>query len=437
MQLQDGLRLHTLRDNPTGNREDIATFYRDVFVDQYGEGEEPVKPWTLDIIADNHPTVTDDDVWMVVDPTRDNMIVSAVLLIPQMWRYEDINIPVGQVELVATHKEYRDRGLVRALMNAAHERSESLGHQMQTITGIPHYYRQFGYAMAVRLGSGADLPLSSIKPLPDDKTPQFTLRYATEDDISDIIAFTDYHDRQTLLSVVRSKEEWHYELGGKRPESEMHFDYFMLVNTASHNVGYLALKSHDQSHRIQVPAYIVGQETSYLATFDDVLRGIKAHAEGLDDEYLYLAFDGSIHPAVYQMLEHKRHTRIYRQEYAWYVRLPDMARFLTSIAPVLERRLKESGANCYTGTLGVNFHDKTGVTMTFEDGRLVGATNTPPEFDKEDAAFPYKTFINLVLGHRSMSHITTEFPDAYGKPSAHVLLESLVPVKRSWLHPIS
>ncbi|MCI0711390.1 MAG: hypothetical protein L0154_14650, partial [Chloroflexi bacterium] len=65
------------------------------------------------------------------------------------------------------------------------------------------------------------------------------------------------------------------------------------------------------------------------------------------------------------------------------------------------------------------------------------ALTVPPEFDKEDAAFPYHTFINLILGHKSMSHITTEFPDAYGKPAAHALLEILFPEKRSWLLPIA
>ncbi|MCI0712336.1 MAG: GNAT family N-acetyltransferase, partial [Chloroflexi bacterium] len=385
MQLRDGLRLHSLRDNPTGNRDDVATFYRDVFVDQYGEGDEPIKPWTLDLIAENHPTVTDDDVWMVIDPTRDNMIVSAVLLIPQVWRYENIEIPVGRVELVATHKDYRNRGLVRALIDTAHERSATLGHKMQGITGIPHYYRQFGYAMAVRLGSGAEMPLSTIKPLPEDKTPDFTIKPATEADIPDIMAFSDYHDRQTLLSVVRTPDEWRYELSGKRPESDMRYDTFMIVDSHQQNVGYLCLLYRGQSNRILTLAYVVGERSSYLATFEDVLRAIKAHADALEDEFLYLAFEGNIHPTVYTLLDHKSYTKIHQYRYAWYIRIPDMADFLTTIAQVLERRLKESGANRYSGSIGVTFHDKTGVTLTFEDGKLIEASNTPPEFDKEDA----------------------------------------------------
>ena len=63
------------------------------------------------------------------------------------------DIPAGQVELVATDREYEGRGLVRALMRWAHERSRPRrGHLAQVMIGIPVLlYRQFGYQYAMVL----------------------------------------------------------------------------------------------------------------------------------------------------------------------------------------------------------------------------------------------------------------------------------------------
>ena len=81
-------------------------------------------------------------------------IVSALCLIPQTWTYDRIVFGVGRPELVATDPRYRRRGLVRAQMDVVHEWSRERGHLVQAITGIPWYYRQFGYEMALALAGG-------------------------------------------------------------------------------------------------------------------------------------------------------------------------------------------------------------------------------------------------------------------------------------------
>ena len=131
-----GLILRSLSEGCRSDYERLPTFYGDMLGnDEFSSAE--LAAWTNDLISGNHPTVTADDVWLVVDPSKDDQVVSATLLIPQVWRYEEVEIPTGRVELVATHPDYRRRGLVRALMQTAHERSASLGHHLQGITGIP------------------------------------------------------------------------------------------------------------------------------------------------------------------------------------------------------------------------------------------------------------------------------------------------------------
>jgi predicted acetyltransferase len=68
------------------------------------------------------------------------------------WEYGGIPFGVGRPEIVASDPGYRERGLVRAVFELLHARSAALGHMAQGITGIPYYYRQFGYEYALDQG---------------------------------------------------------------------------------------------------------------------------------------------------------------------------------------------------------------------------------------------------------------------------------------------
>ena len=78
-------------------------------------------------------------------------VVSTATLLDETLTFDDVAIPAGQVELVATDREYEGRGLVRALMQWVHERSARRGHLVQVMIGIPYFYRQFGYQYAIVL----------------------------------------------------------------------------------------------------------------------------------------------------------------------------------------------------------------------------------------------------------------------------------------------
>ncbi|WP_221655342.1 GNAT family N-acetyltransferase [Actinotalea ferrariae] len=83
---------------------------------------------------------------VVVDGDR---VVSTATLLDEEVRVGDVVLPAGQVELVATDREYEGRGLVRALMGWAHDRSRDRGHLLQVMIGIPYFYRLFGYEYAI------------------------------------------------------------------------------------------------------------------------------------------------------------------------------------------------------------------------------------------------------------------------------------------------
>jgi predicted N-acetyltransferase YhbS len=441
-QLEGGLILRSLSEGVASDHANIGQFYADTFGEAGEEDTTALREWAQTLISGSHPTTTLEDVWVVVDPAKGDQIVSAVLLIPQTWLYGDIEVGVGRVELVATNKEYRRRGLVRALVNAAHERSAQLGHIMTGITGISHYYRRFGYTMGVDLGIRTSLPFFAIPKLADDQKPKYTLRPAGVEDAEQLAQWDLYRARTCALSMPRSADLWRFEIAGRHPDEVWRLYPLVIVNTQTNEgVGYVLLRAPKEFKFYAMLSYIVGEKTSYLETFDDVMRGVKAFAEAFYREIPQfmpdvIALDSGVSEAVDTLIQSMPGGRLLPDTYAWYMRIPDIAAFIRHVAPVLERRLCDSGANCYTGSLTVAFSDLTGVEMKFEQGKIIDVVERPFDLYEGDARFAFHTFLNVVFGHRTQEELFHILPETFANGKARVLFNAMFPKQRSWLYPL-
>ena len=182
--LGDGLVLRTAR---LADHRELAEFNATMHADASLPGST-LAIWTDDLFEVAHPTFEPERDVTVVEDTATGRIVSALFLIPQLWTYAGVTVKVGQPELIATHPDYRRRGLVRAQFDVVHEWSRRAGHVWQFISGIPWYYRQFGYSYAIDLPARPVLWLaeppaaSSVAPAAPDAPPpasQYRLRAAT------------------------------------------------------------------------------------------------------------------------------------------------------------------------------------------------------------------------------------------------------------------
>ena len=121
----------------------------------------------VDTDAEDHRLVVEDpDLgWdtcaVVVDGDR---VVSTATLLDETLRVGSVTLPTGQVDLVATDTAYEGRGLVRALMGWAHERSAARGHVLQVMLGIPYFYRLFGYEYAMDLPRARKVDTTGLAP---------------------------------------------------------------------------------------------------------------------------------------------------------------------------------------------------------------------------------------------------------------------------------
>ncbi|WP_149203475.1 GNAT family N-acetyltransferase [Actinotalea subterranea] len=117
-------------------------------------------------LAVEDPALGWDACGVVVDGDR---VVSTATLLDETVRVGDVWLPAGQVELVATDTAYEGRGLVRALMGWAHDRSAERGHLLQVMIGIPYFYRLFGYEYAIDIPPArfVDRPSAAVTDVPE------------------------------------------------------------------------------------------------------------------------------------------------------------------------------------------------------------------------------------------------------------------------------
>ncbi len=203
--LDDGL---ILRRASVADSERLVEAHAELHRDPGMEGpDERVGAWVRDLMERPHPTFEPGDFTLVED-TRTGRIVSSLCLISQTWSYAGIKFGVGRPELVATDPDYRQRGLIRAQFEVIHEWSAQRGEKMQAITGIPWYYRQFGYEMALNLGGGRAGYQLHVPKLKEGEQEAFRLRPALEADIPFLLELDRQQGKRYLLNCVRDEGVW-------------------------------------------------------------------------------------------------------------------------------------------------------------------------------------------------------------------------------------
>lgn len=161
---------------------------------------EPADGVDLELIAAD-PDAGPETVGVVVDGDR---VVSTATLLEETLVVDGVAVPAGQVELVATDPTYEGRGLVRALMRWAHERSSARGHLAQVMVGIPFFYRQFGYAYTIPMRRWRRL--ATTPPVPDD----VVVRPATAADIPAMHALHAAEQAPFRLAMPHSAPCWRW-----------------------------------------------------------------------------------------------------------------------------------------------------------------------------------------------------------------------------------
>ena len=368
-----------------------------------------------------------------------------MLLIPQTWTYAGLPFGVGRPEMVATDPAYRRRGLVREQFDMVHALSAALGHSAQGITGIPYFYRQFGYEYALDLGGGKLLTFDAIPTLKVEDSANssgknemeaYRLRTMTYDDLPFALALYARDSARSLVACPRTEAYWRYLLDVS-PDSYVKCPYNIIENAAGRAVGYIATTRElgmNEWYGTFEFAVIEGQ--SLRAVLPSVLRALKAMA--LDESKkqnkpikgIYLNL-GRAHPVYEAMPELPTRSR---SVYGWYIRVADVPGFINQIAPALEANLQQSAFAGHTGEIKINEY-RDGMRVILDQGRVRTEGWQPIEHEA-DAGFPPRVFLQLLFGRHSMAELREVYPDAWAKDEAWFLLDALFPKRNSFVVPV-
>ncbi len=351
---------------------------------------------------------------VVVDRDR---VVSTAILLDETLVLDGVAIPAGQVELVATDREYEGRGLARALVGWAHERSADRGHLAQVMIGIPYFYRQFGYQYAIAMPQTRDV--DTVPPPPDG----YTVRGAGPADIPAMLELQDTAQHGYDLRMAHSAACWRWLVS--RDGSVQ-----LLVEHAGRPVA---------TGRITPPA-----EEVWLG---EVAASRPAAAEALLAHAAFVARasgDGAETGAV-KVKERPGSlggdalegylARPPRQAARYYIRVGDTAALLNHLRPVLSTRLSESGLADGSGEIVVSFF-RHHVRLPYAQGIVLDVLQGGPlqaPASVGGAGVAPDLVGPLLFGPDGIAGLAERHPDVYPGPNEALMMALFPPVRADLL----
>jgi hypothetical protein len=435
--LGDGL---ILRHSSSADADALADFCARIHSDAgYDQPDLYIAAWTRDLLTRPHPTFHPDD-FTVVKETATGRIVSTLNWISQTWSYEGIQFGVGRPELVGTLPEFRNRGLVRLQFDEVHQWSVERGEIVQAITGIPFYYRQFGYEMAIDLDGRRLGHETHVPKLKEGEQEPYRVRVATEADAPVIAEIYNEIHKRYMIVCERTPELFRYDIS--RQDIDGAYVMTRMIEDRDGNiVGSLKHVSQVSNGSLNMFYYELKPETSWLDVTPSVVRYLWSTGQeyAKRDSKTCTSFGfalGEQHPA-YEAV--KDRLPEVRGSYAWYIRVPDLPGFLNHIKPVLEKRLADSIVRSCSREIKISFY-RTGLRLALEHGRIAAIEDwqPSPHLDEGNIAFPNLTFLQLVFGYRSYEELHYAFPDCWcDDDEARVLLSAMFPKKTSNIYPVA
>ncbi|KAF9909617.1 hypothetical protein EC991_008275 [Linnemannia zychae] len=492
------------------------------------EGQLPAKnayllAMTARLMTGQHPLMSEYDFALVEDTNileapkpgqaPRPLIVAATCLMLVSGFYGSVNMAWGLPEAVGARSEYRSRGLVKRLfLDMIHPAAEARGDLMLLISGIPYFYKQFGYENAIPETSGRLLKnfAALYPPSNNQQQPRFALREATSSDLPYLVRLSQ-HNRLFSKAEMGTPYDlafWKFVVETLSRENipghhNAHHHAAIVVDTkTSKDVGIslTAMSFGVLSWKIFTLDQDEATDGEDAVTYSEAMASVLSQLKDFDRAYyecysaklnnnilpleseMALRIRGEFpahnfanlavalpptHP-VTLLLDSRKQIDPARDPYRMYTRIPSLPKFLLKIAPLLEKRVKESGVwRDMSVRLQVDFYQRLegmsgrGLEIVLKRGKIVEANDWKPKSpeqlareaverfnsrtqsgsieseEKEEAkglvlkaGFKPLSFTRLVTGAISVEDLLKRETENYvGPGGTKLLLEVLFPVR--------
>ncbi|KAI8576055.1 hypothetical protein K450DRAFT_258669 [Umbelopsis ramanniana AG] len=424
---------------PPDEKIDFVTY---LVRDQY-------KRWAL---GESSFMTPEDTVFATDTNTKDDKIVAFTTLWKDKQLYNGIGFSIGRVEFVGVVSEYRNQGLMPRIMDAVHEASDLRGDLMQTIVGIPYYYRQFDYEYALDIGKRSKTWLNSIPSLKSGEKELTTLRAATLEDLDIILNFDQVLSLQSCNYAPLRREYLETQIKGSINSTASPFQRrVVMFEDDGHAIGYFIMHNYADSSAISVLHIAFKPNINLPTIINSILRGIVQYSSRSYDEKsgenltaIFWHFS-EWHPFFNSLPSCNRsYTSLPDEAYSTYVRIPNYANFIRHIIPVLNDRLANAKSwSCYNGVLYIHNYTKKymGVRIQIDGGHVSKVEDWFPTDRQQPVSnqihFPPLTFTNILLGNKSLEELQIVYPDiAVSDLTAqlvNVLFPKSVSINHNWV----
>ena len=319
----------------------------------------------------------------------DGQVVATATLLNETLRVGSVELPAGQVEMVACDEAYEHRGYVRALMGWCHERSAALGHVVQIMVGIPYFYRKFGYVYAIPMHPYAPLEM------PDDAAnavdESVKVREALVGDIPDMAVLHELVQGQRDIAMPHSPSCWEWLLDRDGTTT------------------YVATRGTDM---VATARWTAPEDGSVLMS-EVASRDERATATLLHAALSSGASEISVHhrpgvPGLGALLGEPARADWY------YVRIADQAALLSALRPELEQRLNASEFGDADRMVELSFWESQ-LAFPIANGHVGPITSGGPRqiiVSQGGSGLPPDALPHLVFGCGAAG-IEDRFPDAF------------------------
>ena len=406
------------------------------------------------VLDSDFPYMTAGDAAIVEKPgDGGSSIVACVLLWRHTWSYAGIPFGVTRPEMIATDPAFRRRGLVRALFEQIHARGAAEGHLLSAITGIPYFYRQFGYEYALDLDGRRTAYFPLIPDLDPGQTEACSLRPAELSDVGLLKAMYDASRGESLIWHEAPPEHWVSEIRVWDDPRVRDADVrscgadsrYWMIETADGGIAgsiRIAARRRGAGLYVEELAFAPGADVAAIApALMRALRETGSKTPALRDDAgecseIVLSL-GTTHP-LYDVVGDDVAPK-WNAPYAWLIRMPDTLAFLRHVRPALDARLESSALAGFSGSVEINLY-RGGLRIVIDRGRVaeIDPWQAPiPEDDSTAMGCPPLTFVQLVLGWRSIEELTAIFPDVWHSSDKRLLIDTLFPKLLSRVEPLA
>jgi predicted N-acetyltransferase YhbS len=378
----------------------------------------------LRALLEHYPRFSWEDSFIIAN-SESGEVVSCVLLLQNAWLIDGIQVPSVEMEAVGTLEHYRYRGHTRLLNEEYERRANKLHPVIQTVAGIPHFYRNFGYEYAAPLGGGYQVNPSFIPKQHDSEKEPVTFEMVDTERFPEFLRFREkYVPRRTWTRKLRPEDATYliYETTSHEQEAF----YFYLVKEQGTPVGVFYLARWE--NRIDIVELYLDDHKHV----DAVLGFAVSRAQEWNGIPVRVNLPNQAHVREYV----RARTQVKEiNRYAWYIKIPSISRFIKTIGPLFSERLKDTEYRDFSGELTITTY-KEGYSLSFERGMF----NDIAEIEERNPGdynlrIPIDSLTRLLMGYETLDELASHEPDVMCAPAQRPLVKALFPKLDAMVDP--